>query len=147
MEERVCPQISSQVLIVNAFFPSSPKVSTVRRLTCNFGFLDSWSSPGITPSPNANIRLCGTHKSGSRIGFSPLRLKTIFHYHQCLCQSTALPINVTSSLTPIRDSITQTRLVVSQQHLKLELIVVIATRIPFSIQIHSMTQTNRKEDD
>jgi len=42
------PQISSQVLIANAYIPITTKAATGSRLACNFGFLDTWSSPGKT---------------------------------------------------------------------------------------------------
>jgi len=46
-KQRKGPQISSQVLIPNTFRLSMPKQIQNSRLGCNFGFLDTWSSPGL----------------------------------------------------------------------------------------------------
>jgi hypothetical protein len=50
----VCPQISSQVLIANAYSITTTEVAMMSRLACNFGFLDTSSSPGNYSSLSTN---------------------------------------------------------------------------------------------
>ena len=93
------PQISSQVLIANTCPSILTEATTDGRLACNFGFLDSWSSPGRTPSrlhpQRHEIFVMASHLHGGEPGICkpvstaprmtkgrctrPLRLKTIFH--------------------------------------------------------------------
>ena len=102
------PQISSQVLIANTFPSVAAEATIDSRLACNFGFLDSWSSPGrsyIMPPTTKTERWLqrDAHLRSGELGTwfqvstspevqwfgekgkltRPLRLKTIFRSQGC----------------------------------------------------------------